>query len=59
MFLTRLSLRKGYQGLLFRILFWVVAEIFLNYIGVDDLADYSEYLFDKSVAAVRQTHSIG
>ncbi|MGB3691182.1 MAG: hypothetical protein WA865_18805 [Spirulinaceae cyanobacterium] len=26
---------------------WLAAEIFLNLIGIDDLADYSEFIFEK------------
>lgn len=28
--------------------FWLVAEIALNCIGLDDLADYSEFVFEKN-----------
>lgn len=29
-------------------LVWIVAEILLNCMGVDTLADYSEFLFDRN-----------
>jgi hypothetical protein len=28
---------------------WLAAEIVLNWIGIDNLADYSEFVFDKEV----------
>ena len=28
---------------------WLVAEILLSLIGLDNLADYSEYLFEKTM----------
>ena len=27
---------------------WVIAEILLNFIGLDDLADYSEFIFERT-----------
>jgi hypothetical protein len=29
---------------------WLVTEIMLNLLGLDNLADYSEFLFEKEVA---------
>lgn len=35
--------------------FWLVTEIILNLLGIDNLADYSEFLFEQEVAiALRQ-----
>ncbi|GAB4241947.1 MAG: hypothetical protein Kow0049_30950 [Stanieria sp.] len=34
-----------WQKLLIKIFFWLVAEIILNLIGIDNLADYSEFIF--------------
>jgi hypothetical protein len=31
---------------------WLAAEIILNLIGIDNLADYSEFIFDKEVEVV-------
>ena len=28
---------------------WIVAEIILNFIGLDDLADYGEFVFERKV----------
>ncbi|MEC4894015.1 MAG: hypothetical protein SAL07_24835 [Oscillatoria sp. PMC 1051.18] len=37
------------KKLLAKIIIWIVAEILLNLLGMDDLADYSEYIFEKEV----------
>lgn len=34
--------------LLLKIVIWLVAEILLNLLGIDDLADYSEFVFEKN-----------
>ena len=31
-----------------RLLIWAVAEVLLSLVGVDDLADYSEFLWEKN-----------
>ncbi len=33
---------------LVKVLFWLVAEIILNYLGLDNIADYSEFIFEKN-----------
>ncbi len=35
--------------LLARITVWLAAEICLSFLGLDDLADYSEFIFEKNV----------
>jgi hypothetical protein len=37
---------KHWKNLMFRTTVWIVAEILLNVIGIDDLADYSEFVFE-------------
>ena len=32
-----------------RTIFWLAAEIALGCIGLDDLADYSEFVFEKNL----------
>ncbi|MDB9312497.1 hypothetical protein PN462_05220 [Spirulina sp. CS-785/01] len=39
--------KKKWQKLLFHLSFWLFLEIFLGYIGLDNLADYSEFLFPQ------------
>ncbi|MDJ0571833.1 MAG: hypothetical protein QNJ53_22700 [Pleurocapsa sp. MO_192.B19] len=36
--------------LIIKILIWLIAEILLNLIGLDELADYSEFVDKKTVA---------
>ena len=44
-----------------KIVSWVVAEVILNLIGFDDLADYSEFILHKRVifseATIIESHS--
>lgn len=35
------------KKLLFKITVWLVAEILLNASGLDNLADYSEFIFER------------
>ena len=35
-----------------RISVWLAAEVLLNIIGIDDLADYSEYHFEQKVRPI-------
>ncbi|MEW6497954.1 MAG: hypothetical protein AB1589_36460 [Cyanobacteriota bacterium] len=38
---------------------WLVTEIILNLLGLDNLADYSEFLFEQEIAiAARNQHQI-
>jgi hypothetical protein len=30
---------------------WLIAEVILNLVGLDNLADYSEFVFDQNLAA--------
>lgn len=32
-----------------RVFVWLTAEIVLSVLGIDDLADYSEFVFEKNV----------
>ena len=47
-----------HDGLLFRIAFWIIAEILLNCAGFDDLADYSEFLFEKPIPVKTQHFTV-
>ena len=38
-----------WKRLLVKIIIWLTAEIALNLVGLDDLADYSEFIFEKHV----------
>ena len=37
---------------------WLLAEVLLSLLGLDHLADYSEYLFERTVAADNLTPKI-
>ena len=38
-----------WQKLLLTLTFWLATEICFNFLGVDDIADYSEFLFKKQI----------
>ncbi|MDJ0592028.1 MAG: hypothetical protein QNJ72_18905 [Pleurocapsa sp. MO_226.B13] len=37
-------MKINWQKLTLKIIFWLSTEIIFNFIGIDDLADYSEFL---------------
>ncbi len=39
---------KG-KKLLLKTVVWLIAEILLTFLGLDNLADYSEFIFDRDV----------
>lgn len=41
-------MKKYLKNNLIKISIWIFAEIVLNFVGIDDLADYSEFVFDSS-----------
>ena len=38
-----------WQKLLLTATFWLVTEICFNFLGIDDIADYSEFIFKQQV----------
>ena len=36
-----------WKKLLVKTTLWLVAEIWLNFLGIDNLADYSEFIFER------------
>ena len=44
--LKRMNVR--WQKLLVKTTLWLVAEIWLNFLGIDNLADYSEFIFERN-----------
>ena len=42
-------MNKRWKILLLKATVWLVAEISLSFLGLDDLADYSEFIFEKNV----------
>ncbi len=43
-------MNRQWKTILVKASFWLVTEIILNLLGLDNLADYSEFLFEKEVA---------
>ncbi len=47
------------RQLLLKLFIWFSAEIFLSYVGLDNLADYSEYLKEQNGSlAIANSHQI-
>jgi hypothetical protein len=44
------------RQLMLEVCVWLFAEVFLSYLGLDNLADYSEYLKERNVVAVLISH---
>ena len=42
-------MKVQWKKLLVQTTLWLVAEIWLNFLGIDNLADYSEFIFEKHV----------
>ena len=59
MLLTKLSPFRLGREKFTRVFIWLIAEILLNYIGIDDLADYSEFLFEKPITVIERGCEIG
>jgi hypothetical protein len=38
-----------WKKLIFKVGIWLTLEVFFSYVGVDTIADYSEYIFDRSL----------
>lgn len=44
-----------------KVVIWLAAEIVLNFVGLDNLADYSEFIFEKqhqTLALVSSTSTV-
>lgn len=39
-----------------KIIVWLITEIILNVLGIDDLADYSEFIFEKQLINFNSYH---
>jgi hypothetical protein len=39
------------RNLIIRTTTWLIAEVILNLVGLDNLADYSEFVFDQNLMA--------
>ncbi|WP_181256635.1 hypothetical protein [Merismopedia glauca] len=38
-----------WQKILVKISLWLVTELVLNFVGLDNLADYSEFVFERDI----------
>ena len=45
-------MKVKWKTLLFRASVWLTVEISLNLLGLDSLADYSEFVFDRNQIAL-------
>lgn len=46
------------KTLIVKTTFWLATEIILNLVGLDNLADYSEFVFDRDCVTAVQSSSI-
>lgn len=49
---------QHYQKLILNLIFWLFLEIILNLTGLDDVADYSEFIFNYENVNTIQTEEI-
>ncbi len=47
-------MKAQWKTLLVKTTIWLAAEIILNLLGLDNLADYSEFVFEHEVAVLSQ-----
>jgi hypothetical protein len=45
-----------WKKLLMTTILWLTTEIWFNFLGIDNLADYSEFIFEKNVT-VQSLHN--
>ena len=43
---------------LYRVIVWLAAEIILNCVGLDDLADYSEFVFERNTIDLARNYRV-
>lgn len=46
-----------WKSLITRLCFWLIAEIILNFLGNDDMADYSEFIFERDLNNLYQKNN--
>ena len=47
-------MKTQWKKLLVKTTVWLAAEIILNLLGLDNLADYSEFIYEQEVMVVTQ-----
>ncbi len=50
-------MKMRWKKLLLRTTVWLAAEICLGFLGIDVLADYSEFIFERHVIVLSFNHS--
>jgi len=51
-------MKVTWKKLIIKIAAWLFAEILLNFLGLDTLADYGEFVFDKHLVSSNQSNLI-
>jgi len=51
-------MRLRWKKLLSQVIVWLVAEIILNLLGLDNLADYGEFVFDKDAIPIAMVFNL-
>jgi hypothetical protein len=41
-----------WKNILIRMTLWLITEVVLNSVGLDNLADYSEFIFERNTMAI-------
>ena len=47
-------MQTRWKKLIVKVTAWLAAEIILNLLGLDNLADYSEFLYEQEVTVLSQ-----
>ncbi|NET54941.1 MAG: hypothetical protein F6K47_01665 [Symploca sp. SIO2E6] len=51
-------MKRQWQRVCIKVTTWLAAEIILNLLGLDNLADYSEFIFDKEVLIAKRNQKM-
>lgn len=46
-------MKMRWKKLLATITLWLIAEIWFNFLGIDNLADYGEFIFEKPLILLK------
>lgn len=46
-------MQKPWQKTVAKLVIWLAAEILLNFLGIDNLADYGEFVFERDVVILQ------
>lgn len=46
-------MQAPWQKILIKIAFWLIVEVILNLLGLDNLADYSEFVFEGKAMLIK------